>query len=255
MTRLEGKNAVVIGGAGRIGFEVGKALLGAGANVMLVDKRAEQLAKAQAACTSKGEGLGKCYSVTADLSRLEDCDALGREAAKVLGRVDVLVNCPGGIYRAPFVEHSLEALSDLWDVNVRLPFMTCQVFARMMKEHGGGKIINFASVGGTRPEATHAGYCSAKAGLIAFSRVAALELAPSNIQVNVVAPGPTETTPFTSRFYLEHPEVLKSIETRTPSGRIGHPDDHVGLVLFLASDESNWITGQVIMSDGGLGLV
>lgn len=115
-------------------------------------------------------------------------------------------------------------------------------------------LVRILAAGGARPEATYAGYCAAKAGLIAFSRVAAMELAPHNVQVNVVAPGPTETVPFTSSFYLERPEVLRGIEERTPAGRIGRPEDHVGLVTFLASGESNWISGQVIMSDGGLGL-
>ncbi len=254
--RLAGRGAVIIGGAGRIGSAVGKAFAEAGAGVVLVDRREPELARAAAACGDGGRGHGTCATVAADLRSMQDCTRLADEAARQLGgRVDVLVNCPGGIYRSPFLDHSVEALGELWDVNVRLPFMTCRAFGRLMRESGnGGKIINFASVGGTRPEAAHAGYSAAKAGLIAFSRVAAMELAAYNIQVNVVAPGPTETIPFTSPFYAQHPEVLKSIETRTPAGRIGHPEDHVGLVLFLASGESDWVTGQVILCDGGFGL-
>lgn len=251
--RLAGKNAVVIGGAGRIGQAIGREFARAGANVALVDRRADEVRAAAESCAQGGPG--KCTAVAAYLKTLEDCEALAQECQKALGSVDILVNCPGGIYRAAFLDHSVDALGELWDINVRLPFMACRVFGRIMKERGSGKIINFASVGGVRPEATHAGYCAAKAGLIAFSRVAAMELAPYNIQVNVVAPGPTETVPFTSSFYLEHPEVLRSIEERTPAGRIGHPEDHAGLVVFLASSESNWVSGQVIMSDGGIGLV
>lgn len=248
MTRLAGRGAVIIGGAGRIGRAIGEAFIEAGASVVLVDRRHPELTAASEAC-------GGCPAVLADIRTMEDCQRVADGAVQRLGSIDVLVNCPGGIYRSPFLEHSVEALGDLWDVNVRLPFMACQAFGRLMKESGGGKIINFASVGGTRPEASHAGYSAAKAGLIAFSRVAAMELAAYNIQVNVVAPGPTETVPFTSPFYTQHPEVLKSIEARTPAGRIGHPDDHVGLVLFLASRESDWVTGQVILCDGGFGLV
>ncbi len=250
--RLAGKNAVVIGGAGRIGWAVGREFVRAGAGVVLVDRRADEVRTAAESCAHGGPG--RCTAIAADLRTPEDCEGLAQKCQEALGCVDMLVNCPGGIYRAAFLDHSIDALGQLWDVNVRLPFMTCRAFGRIMKERGRGKIINFASVGGVRPEATHAGYCAAKAGLIAFSRVAAMELAPYNIQVNVVAPGPTETVPFTSPFYLEHPEVLRSIEERTPAGRIGHPEDHTGLVTFLASDESDWISGQVIMSDGGLGL-
>lgn len=250
--RLAHRNAVIIGGAGRIGRAVGREFVGAGATVVLVDRRAGEVRSAAEWC-AQGEP-GRCTAVATDLRTLEDCTVLAVECHETLGQVDILVNCPGGIYRAPFLDHSIDALDELWDINVKLPFMTCQAFGRMMKEEGSGKIINFASVGGARPEATHAGYCAAKAGLIAFSRVAAMELAPHNVQVNVVAPGPTETVPFTSSFYLERPEVLRGIEERTPAGRIGRPEDHVGLVTFLASGESSWISGQVIMSDGGLGL-
>ncbi len=170
-------------------------------------------------------------------------------------KVDILLNCPAYIYRAPFVDHPIEEIDRQWHINVRIVFMLSQVVAKMMSKNGGGKIINLASVGGLFPEKEHAGHCAAKAGIIAISKVMALELASANIQVNVIAPGPTETVPFTSPFYSQHPEVLKRIEEKTPAGRIGHPEDHTGLMVFLASDESNWITGQVIMSDGGLGLV
>jgi NAD(P)-dependent dehydrogenase (short-subunit alcohol dehydrogenase family) len=118
-----------------------------------------------------------------------------------------------------------------------------------------GRIIVFAAVGGLRPEVNHSGYCAAKAALVGFARVAAVELARKNIQVNIIAPGPTETIPFKSPYYSEHPQVLADIEGRTPLGRIGHPEDHIGLAIFLASDESAWITGQVLFSDGGLSLV
>ena len=124
-----------------------------------------------------------------------------------------------------------------------------------MVKNNHGKIINIASIGGLYPEKGHSGHCAAKAGIIAISKVMALELASNNIQVNVVAPGPTETIPFSSPFYTQHPDILANLEEKTPAGRIGHPEDHTGLLILLASDASDWITGQVIISDGGLSLV
>jgi NAD(P)-dependent dehydrogenase (short-subunit alcohol dehydrogenase family) len=250
---LIGKKALIVGGAGRIGRCVARAFLENGAEVLLVDRDAESLRRT-------GEALAREWPQAAHTGCLQlDTGAgsgrLAEMAREVLGGVDVLVNCPGGIYRAPFLEHSLEELDRLFRLNVGLVFAASQAVVPLMIPRGGGKIINFAAVGGTRPERDHAGYCAAKAALIALSRVMALELAVHRIQVNVVAPGPTETVPFTSPYYREHPEVLRAIEAATPAGRIGHPEDHAGLVVFLASDRSDWITGQVVLSDGGRGLV
>jgi NAD(P)-dependent dehydrogenase (short-subunit alcohol dehydrogenase family) len=170
------------------------------------------------------------------------------------GRVDILLNAPAYISRAPFLEHTIEEIDRQWQVNFRIVYMVSQELARMMAERKSGKIINIASIAGIKPEKGHAGHCAVKAALIALSKVMALELAEQNIQVNVIAPGPTETRPFSSGYYLEHPEVLSDIEMKTPAGRIGTPHDHAGLIVFLASSQSDWITGQVILSDGGLGL-
>lgn len=249
---LDGQNGVVVGGAGRIGSAVGRGFMKHGASVMLVDRREDELGRAAATCDEIKPG--SCSTLAVDLKSYEDCQKLAADIERSTGPVDILVNCLGGIYRAPFLEHSIEELDVLLNVNVRLVFMLCQAFGKNMADRGRGKIINIASVGGVYPEAEHSGYCAAKAALVAFSKVAALELADNNVQVNLIAPGPTETIPFTSAFYTEHPDVLRRVESQTPAGRIGHPEDHVGLAVFLASNASNWITGQIIMSDGGLSL-
>ena len=249
---LAGKNGVIIGGAGRIGSEIGRAFVRCGAAVALVDRRKDALDCVTAECNRIQPGSGSAFAV--DLESYEDCERLVSDIERSMGPVDILVNCPGGIYRAPFLEHRIDELDTLFNVNVRLVFMLCQAFGKNMANRGRGKIINIASVGGVYPETEHSGYCAAKAALVAFSKVAALELAEHNVQVNLIAPGPTETVPFTSTFYLENPDSLRKVESRTPAGRIGHPEDHAGLAVFLASDSSTWITGQIIMSDGGLSL-
>lgn len=249
---LAGKNAVIVGGAGRIGSAVGRAFVHCGASIALVDRRKDALERVVSECDEIRPGACGFYAV--DLEFYEDCEKLAVDVERSMGPVDILINCPGGIYRAPFLEYPIEQLDALFNVNVRLVFMLCQAFGKKMVNRRSGKIINIASVGGVYPEAAHSGYCAAKAALIAFSKVAALELAEHNVQVNLIAPGPTETVPFSSSFYLDHPEELQNVESQTPMGRIGHPEDHIGLAVFLASDASAWITGQIIMSDGGLSL-
>ena len=250
--RLIGKTALIFG-AGRVGSSAADAFVNEGAKVILLDRDEERLEALKKKFEESRKGF--CSTICANIDNQRDVDEISDLLEEKTWKVDILLNCPAYIYRAPFVDHPIEEIDRQWHINVRIVFMLSQVVAKMMSKNGGGKIINLASVGGLFPEKEHAGHCAAKAGIIAISKVMALELASANIQVNVIAPGPTETVPFTSPFYSQHPEVLKRIEEKTPAGRIGHPEDHTGLMVFLASDESNWITGQVIMSDGGLGLV
>lgn len=251
--RLAGKVAVIFGGAGRIGSALARVYVAEGARVILLDRNESKLNALRAELELLRSD--SCSILVANIEGEADVEKLSDSLSKGVGPVDILVNCPAYIFRAPFLEHPLEELDKQWHTNVRLVFIVSKVVARLMLRQRHGKIINLASIGGQYPEKEHAGHCAAKAALIALSRVMALELAPHNIQVNVVAPGPTETVPFSSPFYASHPEVLARLEESTPAGRIGHPEDHTGLMVFLASEESNWITGQVILSDGGLGLV
>lgn len=247
---LSDKKAVIVGGGGRIGSAIARAFVRNGAEVLLVDREEESLRRVTGELPV-GERQ-RCHPCPLEMDHEGSANELARVVAERLDGVDILVNCLGYIYRAPFTDHSTAELDKLLRLNFSITFTVCQKIASMMVARGSGKIINFSSVGGFRPEKEHSGYCAAKAALIALSRVMALELSPNHIQVNVVAPGPTETIPFTSPYYTEHPEALQAIEAVT--GRIGHPEDHAGLVVFLASDQSGWITGQVIASDGGWSL-
>ena len=249
---LEGKTAVIFGGAGRIGKTAAEAFMAHGASVLLVDRNRQALDAAFAGFTTKFSE--KCEILHLEIDTQDDARKLADFVREKYGRADILLNSPAYISRAPFLEHTIEEVDRQWQVNFRTVYMVSQELARLMVERKSGKIINIASMGGTRPERGHAGHCAVKSALIALTKVMALELAAYNLQVNVIAPGPTETRPFSSNYYNEHPQVLKDIENRTPAGRIGDPHDHAGLLVFLASQQSDWITGQVILSDGGLGL-
>ncbi|KUK78883.1 dehydrogenase [Mesotoga sp. Brook.08.105.5.1] len=250
--RLTGKTALIFG-TGRVGGSAARAFVNEGAKVIILDRDEDKLETLKEELEQTKRGF--CSTICANIDNQKDVDEISNLIEENTWKVDILLNCPAYIFRAPFLNHPIDEIDRQWHINVRIVFMVSQAVAKMMAKNGGGKIINLASVGGLFPEREHAGHCAAKAGIIAISRVMALELASLNIQVNVIAPGPTETIPFSSPFYSQHPEVLKRIEERTPAGRIGHPEDHTGLMVFLASEESNWITGQVILSDGGLGLV
>jgi NAD(P)-dependent dehydrogenase (short-subunit alcohol dehydrogenase family) len=244
--------AVIFGGVGRIGRAAAEAFLAQGASVLLLDRERDSLDTA-----AKNLSLaypGKCEKLCLEIDTQEKAQQLADFIAERLGNVDILLNSPAYIYRAPFLEHSIEEVDRQWQTNFRIVYMVSQAVARLMAKRKSGKIINIASLGGTRPEKEHVGHCAVKSAVIALTKVMALELAEYNIQVNVIAPGPTETIPFSSPYYKNHPEALKSIEKRTPAGRIGHTSDHAGLLVFLASMESDWVTGQVILSDGGMGL-
>ncbi len=248
--RLKGKNAIVFGGGGRIGTSVARCFYENGASVFLIDRNEEKL---QAFAKTLPDP-NRCRYLAQSIDTGSDAEALSDWVDTQMSVPDILINCPAYISRAPFLSLPIEEFDKQMHTNVRLLLLVSKVIVRKMAKAKKGKIINLASIGGVRPEKEHLAHCAAKAAVIAASKVMALELAEFNIQVNVVAPGPTETVPFSSPFYATHPEILKRIEENTPLGRIGHPEDHTGLLLFLASEESDWITGQVILSDGGLTL-
>lgn len=249
---LGGKVAIVFGGAGRIGKAAAEAFAAEGARVLLVDRDADKLTAAKERVLSRYPD--SCAGLRLEIETEESAKTLSDAVKARYGKADILLNAPAYISRAPFLEHSLVEVDRQWQVNFRSVFMVSQEIAKLMAAGGGGKIINIASIGGLKPEKGHAGHCAVKAAVISLTKVMALELAERNIQVNVIAPGPTETRPFSSNFYIEHPDILRDIESRTPMGRIGSPGDHAGLLVFLASPQSDWITGQVVLSDGGLGL-
>lgn len=252
MNKLKGKNAVIFGGAGRIGKMTTLAYLETGANVCVIDCNNERLDNLQINIPDKYRD--NVFYINKKINFISDAKEIMSIILKEFSKIDILVNCPAYIYREEFVNHPVIELDNSWNINVRIVFILSQFIAKNMIENKCGKIINIASVGGTKAQKNHVSHCAVKAAVIAASKVMALELAESNIQVNVIGPGPTETIPFSSDYYEKNPEALKEIERKTPMGRIGNINDHKGLMVFLASNESDWITGQVILSDGGLGL-
>ena len=147
----------------------------------------------------------------------------------------------GGIYRAPFLEHDRKNLP-IVDAKCIQCFRVSQLVARKMAQNQSGKIINFAAVGAVRPSINHSGYCAAKGSLVALSRTMALELAKHNIQVNVIALDRQRQSPYLTVLYRTS-GIYQSVLQNTPLGRLGTPEDHMGLVTYFASEDQTGLLG------------
>ena len=242
---LNGKVAVVTGGGGGCGKAYCLALAGEGARVVAADINGESAQKTADEIKSK-EGTALAFKV--DITRWEDVSSMVEKIIEEFGQIDILVN-NAGIRGMSKIEDFPE---ELWDrdvaVNLKGTYFCTKAVARYMKERGYGKIINQASnVAFLGHRTGGSAYAAAKAGMLGFSRSMSQELGPFNINVNAIAPSMVDT-PFSSNIPKERREVI--LKTNV-FGRIAEPEDLVGLVLFLASDCSSYITGQTIIVDGG----
>ena len=252
--RLNGKVSLVTGGGRGIGKFIATGLAEAGADLVLTSRKLKNLETA-AQEIAKETGVA-VFPIACDVAKAEDIESMVKAAMEKFGRIDILVNNAGATWGAPTLEFPLERWDQLFNVNVRGVWILTQKVAGIMKEQGGGNIINISSVMGFRgsDELTHPAipYNSTKAAINLLTMNLAVKLAPYKIRVNAIAPGFFRTDMMA---YIEKPEfktaqdlVINSI----PLGRVGDIDDMKGLAVFLASDASAYMTGQVVVNDGGL---
>jgi gluconate 5-dehydrogenase len=245
---LSGRAAIVTGGGSGIGRQMATALAEAGANLVLCARKVERCEEAAAEI----ERLGvQAFGMRCDVRDPAEVQAVVDRTKAELGRVDVLVNNAGTSWGAPAEEHPLEGWQKVIDVNLTGVFLFAQAVGRVMIDQGGGKIVNVASVaafGGAPPELVNAvAYNASKGGVVSFTRDLATKWARHGINVNAVAPGwfPSDMNRVLldaqPDAYLEH----------IPLRRFGGPDDLKGAVVFLASRASDFVTGQVVVVDGG----
>ena len=243
---LEGKVALVTGGGRGLGRGMALALAAAGADVAVAARTREQLE----ATAAEIERLGRrALYVVADVRDPGSVSAMVRAVVAELGGLDVLVNAAGVNRRIPSLEVTPEAWDEIVDTNLKGIFFASQAAARAMRERGGGKIINIASLASEIGLPRRAPYTAAKAGVLGLTRALAVEWAPYNIQVNAIGPGYFRTE-MTEPLFQDR-EWLKGLLARIPSGRAGVPQDLAGAVVFLASRASDYITGQIVYVDGG----
>lgn len=246
--RLDGKNAIVIGGAGGIGEGIAEALAQYGADVSIASRKLEALLAAKDKIKA---ATGKEVSVyTVDASKEESIIALVETVLKDKEHMDILVNAQGYNVKYDIVDLPEEVMRGMFDVNVIGIAMLCKHFGRHMKERGYGKIINVSSTRGSRAcKGGNASYCATKGALDMLTRTLACDLGP---EVYVNAIGPTNTvTPMMEGLIAQHPEILRSGDDK-PLQRIGRVEDCMGPAVFLASSASDFVTGQIIYADGGM---
>ena len=247
MFDLTGRVAAVIGGTGVLGGAVSEGLAAAGAAVAVLGRSAER----GAACASRiTEAGGRAASFTVDATERPSLEAALGAIDEQLGPVDILVNAPGVNSATPFFEIELEEWHRLIDTNLTSVLLACQVFGAAMVARGrGGSIINFSSASSGPPLSRVLTYSVTKAGINNLTQYLALELAPSHIRVNAIAPG---FFPAEQNRRLLSEDRLRAILAHTPAGRLGKPEELAGTVIWLASEEaSRFVTGAIVRVDGG----
>jgi NAD(P)-dependent dehydrogenase (short-subunit alcohol dehydrogenase family) len=243
---LRGKIAVVTGGGRGLGKGMAIGLAGAGAEVALVSRTDKELKDTVEEIRAKG---GNAAAYPGDISRKEEIPGLIQSIHKDKGRIDILVNNAGFIIRKMALDYSPEDWERQLDVNLKAAFFLAQAVAKIMKEKGGGKIINTLSLTSFIGLQNAPGYGISRGGLLSMTRTLAIEWAKYHIYVNAIAPGYFKTNQTAPLFADE--KKVEWMLSRIPLGRAGIPDDLAGAAVFLASPASDYMTGQAIVVDGG----
>lgn len=246
---LTEKVAVVTGASRGIGQAIAVALASQGARVFCVSTREGGCDATLAACRDQAGGSGgTAEALVCNVADEASIDAMAKAVLGAAGRVDLLVNNAGIARDGLFMRMPTDDFDAVLGTNLRGPFLVCRAFARVMAKARGGRIVNVGSVVGLTGNAGQTNYAASKAGLIGFSKSLARELAGRSVTVNVVAPGFIETD-MTAEL---SEEVVESGRKNIPMGRFGTAQDVAGAVSFLCSDSAAYITGQVLVVDGGM---
>ncbi|MDD5191257.1 MAG: glucose 1-dehydrogenase [Dehalococcoidales bacterium] len=244
---LEGKVALVAGASRGIGRAIAIAFAEQGADVVVSSRKQEDLDVVAKEIQATGR---KGVAIASHMAKAEDSKALVARIKEQFGRIDILVNCAGtNPYFGPMIDAEEWAWDATFNVNLKGPFILSQIVARLMRETGGGNILNIASIGGLRPGYNQAIYSTTKAGMIMLTTAMANEWAQYKIRVNGIAPGVIQTRMAESLW--KDPAVGQASANRTALKRLGVPEDIAGAAVFLVSEASSYITGETIVIAGG----
>lgn len=248
--RLKDRVAVITGGANGIGEAYVVGMAKEGARVVIADtdqKAGERIIQEIKKAGEEGN------FIRTDVSQKKDVEKMVAETIKKYGKLDIIVNNAGILFTAPVEETTEEMWDKLLAVNVKGLFFCAQAAAKEMKKQKKGKIINISSIAAIGGQAGLCAYSSTKGAVLPITRVFALELASYNIQVNAILPGTTDTG--MAKAAMADPEWTRQVTAGIPMGRLGKTQDLLGAVLYFASDDSNYCTGQTLIVDGGFSMI
>ena len=241
MGRLDGKVAVITGAASGFGLATAKLFAKEGAKVVGADVNPKM---PEIAAEIPGEVVG----IVADVSKKEDIDAMYALCIEKFGKLDILCNNAGiSGCQVPLHEYPIDVLDKIYSINVRGYLMVMQGGIKLMLENGKGSIVNTASIGAFKATPLSVGYLQSKASNVMMTKTAAVEYVKNNIRVNAICPGIFNTGIIEGM----SEEIREFLGSQIPMGRIGEPEEFANFALFLASDESSYITGQAYLLDGG----
>jgi len=244
---LKEKIAIVTGGNRGIGFAVASGLAKAGAAVVIANRNADAGQKAAEVIRQKGS---RATAIPTDVSSKGSVQSLVDAVLQEFSRIDILVNSAGVIDRGPVEDFSEKQYDYIMDINLKGLFFCCQLVGKQMIKQGCGKIINISSNVSQVIQAGRVVYAASKAGVSHLTRGLALEWARHHINVNAIGPGPT-ITELNRKYFEDNPADLQERIDSIPMARVGEPQDLVGAAIFLASEASNYVTGQTLLVDGG----
>lgn len=243
--KLKGRRAIVTGAARGIGRAIATSLCSEGASVILADINIEQARETASAMTEEGH---RAAAVAVDVTNPAQAAEMVQASVAEFGGLDLLVNNAGAGLNRPFLQTTPEEWERVIRINLNGTFFCSQAAACWMASNGGGAIVNIASISGVRGAQNRSAYGASKAGVILLTKVMALELAPQNIRVNAVAPGPVAT----AMTNVTHtPEIRATYNSRIPMKRYAQAEEIASAVLFLASSDSSFVNGHTLHVDGG----
>ena len=249
---LEGKSALVTGGSRGIGEATALAFARAGADVAVTSRKLPDLERVAAQVTKLGQ---RSLALEGHLGRIDQLEPLVEGVVREFGKLDILVNNAGTNFFAPAIDMEERAWDAVFNLDLKGLFFLSQAAARVMRDQGGGRIVNISSVSGIRVQVPTGHYSIAKAGVIMATKVMALEWAQYGVAVNCIAPGAVDTRLYDAIFSLlpddQAREQKELAEKRIPMRRVGKPAEIADCVLFLASEASSYMTGQTFAVDGG----
>jgi len=251
VTRLAGKVALITGGGTGIGRAIAVAFAREGAKVAVAGRRKEKLKETVREIERRG---GTGLTIVCDVAKAKDAEKAVKETVKKFGRMNVLVNNAGVLHASTIEGISEEEWDRLMTINLKGPFLMCRAALREFRKAGSGAIVNIGSVLGLVAMRDRAAYCASKGGVTLLTKAMALDHAHENVRSNCICPSIVETELVQGLFAAseEGRALRKARIGQIPLGRMGRPEDVAEMAVFLASDESSWLTGAAIPLDGGL---